>query len=287
MSTYQLKGNPVVPVVPVVGNLIYDEVGKEVLALHNERFKGVKDIEDTTNYQYTQPISFSNIPRVLSYAQILRERFPELHVLSPQEILHRDPEKGLIYWNAIPQRDTTYADTDSITVFPKEGSNEDLRQRALYLIGKDKTEVPLIVSGLTVEKADNTPGFTFTKSSNPKVTEAPFLTQNQKLIYNPSSGLIIPSEEGVMIYTPSSQSGLRRLCRNRSDGLYARADDFLSSDGRGRVQLVQDPKGRAENLEDTLVKQLQQERDNQIKEAERVARERYAGAVNYLRTGKL
>ena len=90
-----------------------------------------------------------------------------------------------------------------------------------------------------------------------------------------------------MIYTPSSQSGLRRLCRNRSDGLYARADDFLSSDGRGRVQLVQDPKGRAENLEDTLVKQLQQERDNQIKEAERVARERYAGAVNYLRTGKL
>ncbi|MEK6952588.1 MAG: hypothetical protein AABX29_06245, partial [Nanoarchaeota archaeon] len=70
MNTYRLPGNPVVPV-PIVGNLLYDEIGKEVLAIHNERFKGVRGIQDTTEYAQGQPISFSNIPRNLSYAQLI------------------------------------------------------------------------------------------------------------------------------------------------------------------------------------------------------------------------
>ena len=53
LKNYQLKGNPIVPV-PVMGNLVYDELGQEVLALHNKRFKGIKNIEDTNRYEQGQ-----------------------------------------------------------------------------------------------------------------------------------------------------------------------------------------------------------------------------------------
>ena len=132
---YQLKGNPVVQF-PVVGNLVYDELGKKVLAIHNERFRDVSGIEDTYNYQKDQPISFSNVPRILSYNQILRERFPDLHVLSPEEVVR--------YRDSIPERGSTYADTNSVSLYPNEGGNEDLRKRALDLVGKTKTNVPLV-----------------------------------------------------------------------------------------------------------------------------------------------
>ncbi|MEK6952640.1 MAG: hypothetical protein AABX29_06510, partial [Nanoarchaeota archaeon] len=73
---YQFKGNlcidpSILSLFPSYGNLEYDERAKEILAVHNERFKGVRSIEDKTTYQNGQPISFSNIPRNLSYAQLI------------------------------------------------------------------------------------------------------------------------------------------------------------------------------------------------------------------------
>ncbi|MEK6951903.1 MAG: hypothetical protein AABX29_02705, partial [Nanoarchaeota archaeon] len=230
-----------------------------------------------------QPISFSNIPRNLSYAQLIRERqedFPNIHVSSPEEVIR--------FRGSIPKRDTTYADTNSVAVYPNEGSNEDLRQRALYLIGKQSTKFPLIVSGLGVDRSDSDHGFTFTETPSIEYAEALWLGKDEKVKYDPKKG-IVPCQEdepGVQVWTPSSQSGLWRLYRNRSDELSAGNVDLLYSNGNGWVPLVQDPKGRAENL-DSIIKQLQQERDTQIAEAERLARERYEGAVKYLRIGKL
>ena len=238
MKDYQLRGNPVIQAVPIVGNLIYDKLGQEVLALHNERFRGIKSIEDTNNYKEEQPLAFSNVPRILSYAQILRERFPNIHVLSPEEVIQ--------YWNAIPERDSTYADTNSIVIFPKEGPNEDLRQRVLGIIGK-KRKLPLVVSGLGVERADNNDGFTFIETPYIETKEAPYLKKNGKVRFN-GNGLV-SSEEGVGVWTPGSQSGLGRFFRGGSDRLSAGGDDLLSLDDSGRVQIFYDPQGRAENLE--------------------------------------
>ena len=76
---------------------------------------------------------------------------------------------------------------------------------------------------------------------------------------------LVNSEEGVSIWVPESQSGLRRLYRYGSGRLNAWDDALLDSDGSGRVQVLQDPKGRVENLED-VVSRLQAERDAEIAE---------------------
>lgn len=241
-TNYQLKGNPVVRVVPIVGDLVYDEAGREILAIHNEKFRGVTGIEDTTKYKKGQPLSYSNVPRVLSYNQLLRERFPDMHVLSPEEVVQ--------FWDSIPDRDTTYADTNSIAVYPIEGPNEDLRKQALAILGKDKTEVPLVVSRLGVKKADNNQGFTFEKTEYTQAQEAPYLSQDGKVRYE--NGRLVASEQGVPVWTV--QSGLGGLCRSGSFWLFAGYDGLLNSNDSGRVQVLQDPQGRAENLESRLSK---------------------------------
>ena len=258
MNNYQLPGNPVVPV-QIVGNLVYDELGQEAIARLNEEFKGNYSIAYKTLPQIGQQVADSNVPRNLFLNHFTRKQCNDIHVSSPAEFLQ--------YWQVIPERDTTYADSDSVSVFPNKGPNEDLRIEALRLIGKDSTKVPLVVSGLGVKRADNSPGFTLIESPHVPVSfqEAVYLEKDQKVRYDPKQW-IVPckeNEDGVMIYTPSSQSGLRRLYRDGSDELYARDDDFLYSLERGRVPLVQDPKGRAENLA-VLVNQLEQERDSQI-----------------------
>jgi len=268
VQDYKLKGN-LITEVPIVGNLIWDEFGQEVLARHNERFRGIKGIEDTYDYKKGQPISYSNVPRVLSYNMIMRVISPNTHLLSPSEVVN--------YWDAIPEKDSTYADTDSIAVFPKECCNEDLRKRVLGILGRSKIAIPLIVSGLGVDPVAD--GFIFTETDYIKTEEAPFLEKDGKVEYDAKKG-IIPSENGISIHTPPDQKGLRWLCRDWSD-LYAGCDDLLVSDSDGRVQLIQDPKGRTENLEAKL-KLLQEQRDRDLVEVNA----RYERASNHLRTGK-
>ena len=237
---YQFEGNPVIPIdVPKLGNLVYDERGKEILAIHNERFGGIDRIEDKTKYKPNQPLSFSNVPRIQSYSQLLRERFPDMHVPSSEEVIK--------YWSAIPERDSTYADTNSVVVFQNEGCNEDLRKRVLEILGRDKTQLPLAVSGLGVERADNNHGFTFTETEHTKAEEASYLQKDGRISYDGKQ--LIQSEDGVLVWVPDDQSGLYRLCRGGSDGLNARSDDLLYSNEDGRVQVLYDPQGRAESLE--------------------------------------
>ncbi|MBS3151485.1 hypothetical protein J4443_03850 [Candidatus Woesearchaeota archaeon] len=50
VKEYKFKGNPTI-LVPRVGNLVYDERGQEILAIHNERFRGISHIEDKHNYK--------------------------------------------------------------------------------------------------------------------------------------------------------------------------------------------------------------------------------------------
>ena len=46
-NDYQIEGNSAIPkelkdLFPIIGNLTYNKLGKEVLARHNEKFKGKK-----------------------------------------------------------------------------------------------------------------------------------------------------------------------------------------------------------------------------------------------------
>ena len=174
---YFLRGNLVQSVrAPVVGNLLYDELGKLVLRKLNERFKGVPCIEFTQKFRSNKPITHSNVLRVLAIDQILREEGLDIHVLSLEEVVR--------YQNAIPERTSTYSDTNSVVIYPKEGSNKEIRQKALQLVGKSFTEVPLVVSGLGVERADNNLGFTFTQTDHVLVREAPYLTEDGYITYD-------------------------------------------------------------------------------------------------------
>ncbi|MBS3157568.1 hypothetical protein J4442_05365 [Candidatus Woesearchaeota archaeon] len=267
IANYQLNGNPVVEV-PIVGNLAYDELGREVLARHNEGFRGVPHIEDNTKYKEGQPLSYSNVPRVLSYNQILREISPNVQILSPEEVVQ--------FWDSIPERDSTYADTNSIAVYPTEGPNEDLRKIVLNLLNLNPT-IPLKVSGLGVDKADNNLGFTFTRGELTQVAEAHYLEKDGRVSYE--NGELVASEQGIPVWT--AQSGLRRFYRNRSDWLFAGNDNLLNSNDSGRVQVLQDPQGRTENLESKLL-ELNAQKEQQIAEIEA----RYRQASGFLRTGR-
>ena len=56
MKDYKLQGNPVVES-PVVGNLIYDELGQAVVRKVNEQFKDVQGIQYSQRFKKNQTIT--------------------------------------------------------------------------------------------------------------------------------------------------------------------------------------------------------------------------------------
>ncbi len=217
-----------------IGNLVYDALGQAVLDEHNRRFEGTV-IADTTAYQANQPIAYSNIPRVLSYNQIL-------HQLTKGRITVASLTDIFYYLHFLPLG--TYIDLDSIVIFPKQGPNEDLRRHVLNIIGKQETKTPLLVAGLGVEKADNDHGFTFTQTDLTKVTEAPYLTTDGRVRYDPATNSLVAAKTGVLVLTPHDQSGLRGACQISGTGLgdkelWFNNEMLLNSRAHGRVQVVQ------------------------------------------------
>jgi len=273
---YKLQGNPVIENVPTVGNLVYDDLGKAVIAKLNERFEGVQGIAYDADLKEGDVIRYSNTPRALAINQILREETGgDIHVLSDEEVVK--------YWNHLPERDSTYADTDGVAVYPKEGPNESLRQKVLGIVGKNSTRVPLVVSGLGVVKdATEDLGFTFTETGNILVREAQYLKQDGKVVYDVKEGKLKKSDKGVNIWTPSPQNGLRRLCRNGNGRLVANFDVLLDAVDNGRVQILQDPQGLDEKISE-MSGNLDQQRDAELAKIH----ERYQMAQEVLRTGKL
>ncbi|MFH1591902.1 MAG: hypothetical protein ABIB47_00860, partial [Candidatus Woesearchaeota archaeon] len=82
--------------------------------------------------------------------------------------------------------------------------------------------------------------------------EAPFLTKDQRVRYDTETRTLVHAEsedEGIHIWTPADQSGLRRAGRGRDDDLNVRDGNLLYSYSNGRVPVIQDPQGRAENVE--------------------------------------
>jgi hypothetical protein len=237
---YHLAGNPVERVqVPIIGPLINDDLGQAVLARLNEQFRGKDRIADDSLYTKNQPIAYSNLPTALAINQILLEETNgEITILSPLQVVQ--------HWDAIPDKLNTYADTNSVSIFPGTGPNEDLRQKVLAILGRKKTNVPLIVSNLRVIPSDDAYGFTFEESPNMQELSAPFLKKDQRVRYDKKENALVTAEskEGsVLIWTPRDQSGIRRALRNRNEVLEFRVTDLLSSGSDGAIQIIQIPKG--------------------------------------------
>ena len=272
---YKLQGNPVVEV-PVVGNLVYDGLGEAVVRKFNERVKGIKGVEYTGKLKRGEVITHSNTARASGFNQILREETGgDIHVLSPEEVVQ--------YWDALPERGSTYADTDAVVIYPTEGPNESLRKKVLGIVGRDSTDVPLIVSGLGIARdSSEGNGFTFTESGNVLVREAPYLKQDGRVQYDAKEGELKSSEEGVSVWTPGSQNGLRRLYRNGSGRLSAGRGNLLDAGGDGRVQILQDPKGLGEKISE-LSADLDRQRDARLAEIQA----NHEKAQRVLRTGQI
>ena len=196
---YRLKGDSI-----TIGNLAYNEVVKEVLSLHNEEFRGLSHIEDNYGYRLGEQISRLNVPKALNINTIIRERFPQLkmQVLSFSETLK--------YWSLISKEDIKYlSDTNSLVIYPNQERNEELRKVVLDILEIKHVEIPLIVSGLGVKRADNNYGFTFIETDYTERLEASFLSRDEKLIY--SEGEVVISNEGINVWTALGQSGLRKV----------------------------------------------------------------------------
>jgi len=207
-----------------IQTLIYNDLGKQVLEAMNKEFKGTR-IEDKTKYKDNQPITYLNTPRALFYNLYLLQNH-NAGLLSPEEVVQN--------WGNIPERDSTYADTNAVAIYHNQGVNGDRRQEVLRLIGKPSITVPHIVYNLGVRKADNEQGFTLTDSDFRRYEEQPLFTKNCRIAFN--NGKFIESDSGIQIYVPDEQDGLRRVFRYWSLRLIARFDDLLFSGGSGRVQ---------------------------------------------------
>ena len=199
LQNYQLQGNPAIPV-PILGNMLYDQVGQEAVARLNEAFQGRTDIVDNTKYQQGQSIAWSNTLRNLFHAHQVREIQRGVRVQSPIEMVR--------YWSHLLERDTTYADSNAVTLFPNPGPNEELRMAVLRAFGKTATTVPLLVMGLKPVKSDTGLGFALERTESTEVREAPYLAKSGRVKYDPATHDLIAAtadEEGVQVWVPEDQ----------------------------------------------------------------------------------
>ncbi|MDP1694155.1 MAG: hypothetical protein Q8L34_01310 [Candidatus Woesearchaeota archaeon] len=276
LQNYQLQGNPAIPV-PILGNMIYDQaLGEEAVARLNEAFRGVQGIEDKTQYGKGNPVAKSNTLRNLFYHSFLRELSDHLHIQSPIEMVR--------HWNALLERDTTYADSNAISVFPNPGPNEELRMAVLRAFGKTATTVPLLVMGLKPVKSDTSLGVALKRTDSTEVREAPYLAKSGRVKYDPATHDLVAAkddEEGVQIWVPEDQSGLRRACRGMGVNLNCGDVGLLSSFVGGRAPMIQVPKGRAEDLD----KLLQNFREEDLRLIQKMSARREK-ALQFYRTGQ-
>ena len=226
--------------VTLIENLIYGELGQAVLRLHNERFKGTS-LEIKKEFEPNKVLAHSNIGNI-SFNERLRELGVPIHVLSPEEMV--------IYWKAIKDPNT-YTDSDSLSVYPNPGPNEDRRQEALSIVGIQNPEQPYLVSG--IDLAPNGEGYKLVGTDHVNVRPAHFLIHDCRVKYDPETKSIVKTtnddQEGIQIYTSQDQSGLRGAFRVRSDRLDFGGDDLLCSSDDGRVQVLCEPQAHTKNLE--------------------------------------
>jgi len=250
-----------------IGNFIFDEFGREVIRRHNERFEDEqgKKLQNLRTYDDGQLIE-ADIPRVLSYAQIVRELARENPDLAVTRVFTF--EDAVRFSRYIPEGSIL----SSVFIYPAEDHEyyyERLRKKVLGFIGLTKIDLPLIVDGLN--SIEGYPFFDLEKTDNIRVREAPYLERKETSVrYNPRTGEIVqcPADKGVTLRTPEKY-------KHDSFGGFFHSSHGISADVgfSGSVRLIQ-------------CSELKDLRDRMLNEYQTMRR-RFHRALNYIGTGEL
>lgn len=196
---------------PIIINLIYNDLGRELIAKYNEEFKGTPS-EHSQKYIEDQTITHSNVPFALKLNQILLTD-PNLSGLGLRVLPLLEVIK---YWEILPERNNTSGDINSIVIHPRPGGeihNEELRKYVINDILKGKkSKLSLVVSNLDVVKHDSRYGFKFKGSDFMKVERVRYLDEDEKKLSIDKRGKIISSDEGdIILHTNNARYDLRRI----------------------------------------------------------------------------
>ncbi len=200
-----------------IDNLVLDDLGREVLAVLNERFKGVKGIEYSLDEvpKPGEPIRFSNTPRAIAINQILDEFGLSINLLSPQDVL--------LYWRALPERSSTYSDTNSILLGFKPGPNEKLRRLLMKDLSIISANESFLIQGLGIEKSNDKYGFAIRNTDRMRPLPVSLLRE-----FAEKCGVPFDYED----------SGLRGVYRDWDDLNAYWYGSLVGADGGGRVQVL-------------------------------------------------
>ena len=224
--SYRLPGTPLL----TIGTLVYDELGSCLVRRHNERFAGKEGIVFSETFRKDAPITGSNLPRALSLAELLSEETKgTIRLLSLADTVR--------YWEFLPDKDTTYADTSSFFFDPTKTESDILFQRLCEI--DCNLGVPVVASGLTVKPADNPYGFTF-DTTMPHLCIMDSLAQKKDVVLCYEDGLQVGDlhgKGGDMLRKGLATFG--RIHRGWTMGLYAGFYHPLHADEAGRFQVLQ------------------------------------------------
>lgn len=271
---YQTQGIPLVPAAEILP-FVYDGLGKDVIALANERFKGINCVElGVSNLRKNQPVSYSNLFRRYAWGSIARELTREpIRPITPA-----GSELGLKY-GTLPGNPEEYWEDLGLALYQEAGPNEDLRQSLLEQAkarGLD-IELPAIATSLAVVRDDKSNyGARFDLGELGIIYSAPILRQTTGNFEKSDNGLTetgLPAKLGRgtrTLYTAST--GLRRFCRRRNLFLGANAGDVVLSNSyeAGRVNFIKFAEGEPQNLQ-RIVAQIEAERQRQVDLADKRA----------------
>ena len=264
---YHIDTRPIArPAIPEIFMLKYDELGRDAVALMNERFEGIPSVElSTSNLQKGKPIGYSNLFRRYALGDIVREITGcNIRPITPAEseiALDTYLSSNGIY--GFEEDPRTFYEDLGIVLYTKPSSNEQLRQHILKQAEERGLEVrlPALATSLSTVKdskfeygvrLDIRAGEIYHAYHDPILSEAPntFNTDDPELV---KTGL--PSKLGSgtrTLYT--SNSGLGRFGRDRNlvldaDVSFILPDSIVAS----RVNFVKFAEGERGNFEGRLV----------------------------------
>lgn len=216
-------------------SLVYDELGQEAVAKHNEQFQGTRLAITPT--EMNNPVCISNSIQAFSLNDIL-------HKITNGRIQVATPQKIVQYWECPPEHRIAYgAITNTIAVFPTRSADalhERLQQQMLINLNF-RLEAPAVMSHLKPVKANSDAGCTLERTEFTKITKMDWLTQASGVRYDPLNG-------GTLVGVVRSPEDVRFFCERTgavgiyckwNQGLYGTHDALLDSSPKFGVPIIQ------------------------------------------------
>ncbi len=223
------------------GALTDDDFGRLVIAKLKEQYGANHALTCTYFESGPRYVHFTPLETMAVSQIIWKETKGRIRIITPTEMLK--------YKSYLPEIKSF---TDSLVVFRSASGADSRSQRILALLGREKTEHPLVVSGLGISKSDSGDGLRYVETDHIQVDEAPFLAGKGKGV------MIYVMEDGELHLTrlrpskPHSWTGLllvqdNNFCidesnENESFGSYRiQGNNYVSDINGTRISLTFGP----------------------------------------------